>query len=1009
MNVNNNTAARKVWQRTVLSASLCVLMQPMVMQTSFALESISEKDMRGVSGQDGIHITAEMDNASIDKLTWQDGTAGSVVLSGERDATGKITNPMTVTNTGGTVKTDIKVQTGSNAAGDPAMKLDIGLGKAVIDVPKLSVCDASGANCTDFGALAVTNAGTQTSFSLVTSKGLFNEQGTAQLKAVLDNLTVALKQKNGTPEATNQLMLGEMYANITADGKLFVTDTEGLKFIGTVNFEKKTFGSTQREGLELLVQHKAGTATAKTLGKIALTGSMTDVDLSVRGVKDNAAITDLGFKNGTNGIAMRMSANFDENMTLQLGGHDGDGMRLTGWKTLGGTGTKSFDTGNVYINVVPADATVNQTLKTNDRLVTDSAVITAAQNQATYLTRNFKKEQGDNNTTPFGTTGTQYISKGGYVVDSSGNVINELHGLRLNYNKGIVNKYGQHLSVKDFLKDGYVTNGTVETFNGTSSWGNHSYGGTFEQISRVSGASVLPYSTTVYDSTNGSNNRGSRQIYVWKTMVDENGATQAYPAGYNGNIVVASFENGGGADEWFKAVNLANGNRASDNNLTNLNFPFTINDNGEVRNGSGVLLMDAHTINTLGFLVQNSSGSANTNNNGSSTGNGAYVYEYEYELDAATNQLKVKKAGTNTVVKTIQLQVFSADAFQKTTAADYSITTDTASGDGGTTKAGQSISLNVRDMNLQGYATKTQFFDASNTDTQNWAIAPVLYDVNANILLFPKTLNAANAVANYTQAGEAIGYKAVATTTGSDKATDFHHTGATKTTGLLLTHADATDNTKTRYVGLRHVDSLIKAQGDIQITGEGIALTAKDFLFAFRGELAAGKMPESGGTFGVTDKLFIAEGKIKGDLYAKMFAASEGLGFDATLKLAQNPAFGTNSGVRLIGPSGQGSLNLGEITGTLNAKGTLDTKNRAASGAGVYDGAVSANMTLTLNPDNDPKQDVRVRNIGFNAKNITSGSGSTVYTGSFDPYQDQRLGEIAFTKNTIYSEVTIGD
>lgn len=958
----------KVSQLAVLPVLVSVCMH------ATALESMDDASLSKVSGQDGLAINATMDEASIDNITWQDGTAGQVQLN-------NVSITPTVGNT--QVSTDITFETGANVAGEAGINATVGLGTASIEVPNLSLCDSDGTNCGKLGALAVTHSGTETQFSLVTTNGLFNEDGTAQLKAILDNMTVAIKQDNGSQ--INQLMLGNMYANMTADGKLFVTDTEGLKFIGTVSFDKRDFAGKEREGLELLVNHQAGTASVKNLGKIALTGKLNNVDLSLRGV--TGTVTDLGFDNGTNGIAMRMSAKFDPNLNLKVGNEAGLG--LTGWKNI--TDAKSFDSGNVYVNVMPSDASTAQTLAQNSRLTLNSTQIAAAQ-AAVTTGRMFQKEVGDTSTTtPFGTTGNQYILKDGFVAGANGNKLQVYNGFRYDTENGIINRNNEHVSVKNVIKDGYVAEGPVFALNEAGS------GGQFQNVYVVdANGNTTPYvladitDRRYDDQTSSLYNRLNRQVRVWVQAPD--GSTNVVVAPYGGG------NNSSGDNRYHKAIHLEdtsvagnNYRRLGGNNLDNVTNPYTVNQYGEVRDRNGNILLNRHQFNGSGFLTDNS---------------GNYVYEhaangYVYVINDSTKQLEVRKQSDNSLVKTYQLRTFDINDLQISNQSDYSMTTATASGSDGT-QAGQSVSLNIRDMNFQSYATKTEFFDKTNglTDTQSWSVAPVLYDVNANILLFPKTLDANSVIAGYTQAGESIGYKMTATTKGSNGDDSYAQFGATRTSGLLFTHDDSADASKTRYLGLRHLDSLTRMQGDIQITGDGIAITANDFLFAYRGEWATGIIPEAGETFGSTDRLLITEGRLKGNMVAKIVPSTEGIGFDTKLELA-NGVYGTNSGLRLIMPEGGSSLNMGELTGTLAMTGTIDTINTASDPSTSLKGALNIKGNLVVNPDNTAAQDLRIGNIGFSTTPI---SGTQ---DRFSPYQDQRIGEMALTKHNIYTNTTI--
>lgn len=985
-----------------------------------ALEKMDDSSLSQVSGQDGLAISAELDQASIGEVKWLDGNVNpdgtaATTAAGSLKLSNVAINPATgQTN----VRTDITLETGASASGagfSGTLALKNGVNVAI---PELSICDKDGLNssCESLGSLSVNLNGDETSFSLITTNGLFNKQGTARLKAIIDNLSVAVGQKQGGQ--TNQLILGDLYANMTADGSLYVSNQEGLTFVGKISFDDRVFDTTTRKGLEVLVQHKSGASTAM-LGKLAVSGDINLANLSLRGV--SGTVTGLGFDNGTNGVAMRMQGALASNadakpFKLQLGGGDGDGMRMAGWQGFADGSSARFDSGSVYLNVIPQGQTTSIPVNTRLTAVNADTVATANAMAANSGT-NFKKEAwATSNPNLVANSGndTAFLTKDNFVTDTDGNIVDVYKGYTHDNARGLVDADGNRLALTT-LKDGYVTqkdasgNDVVYTFPGDGS-----SDGTFSRIYIVDDATgdtttpliIQRYDQGAYGDGTGNNYRGQKYVHVWRTGSGANNAG-------NDRVVTAGSENSGlDANNWQKAIDFyrrtsdgaMSGANLSGNNLSGLStVHYVVNDFGELRRNDQKLQLRNHRFNASNGYLVTGTDTAGTNY---VTKNGQYFAIYNNLLvksNASGQPVDESGSVTNDIDSMVVVaQLASRASFLAKNTKGLTTTEDFAL----SPTSGRVVAVAVRGAELQGVATQTEFFktDASGndtqTDTQNWSVSPVLYGVNANIHMKGKTLTATDsksltkfagqtAAQPLLEAGEAIQLDVVASTKG-------RNTDETKTTGLLIVDGD----TK-RYTGLRNVDSFVKASGTLQINSQGMALDMPNTKIVARGELATGSLASvtkgtdsnGRGTQGGSDRLFGVDARFNGDISALVSGGSNGFKANARVKI--DPYKNQGMMLSLSAPDNKGRLLFDRISGTVDIK-DLTINNAMNAGKGM----MNVKSTMVINPENTVSGDLRIRDLSFNAKQADS-------NGVFNSFNDVRLGEMALTQHTIYSDVKI--
>lgn len=140
----------------------------------------------------------------------------------------------------------------------------------------------------------------------------------------------------------------------------------------------------------------------------------------------------------------------------------------------------------------------------------------------------------------------------------------------------------------------------------------------------------------------------------------------------------------------------------------------------------------------------------------------------------------------------------------------------------------ESIIVAVRGLELQSLPTATTFISNRGDITPtagSWSLATPVYGVNANLALYSDSTGPVSG-----NTSERIGFGLGVSTTGID-------TTGTKTTSVLLV-----DSGK-RYVGLRNIDSLITAQGSLEVLSDSLRINLPNFLVAISGQVAVGYLP----------------------------------------------------------------------------------------------------------------------------------------------------------------------
>ena len=214
-------STNKIIKLSVLASSIVWAQQ------ALALEALSDQSLRKVSGQDGISLTYETDQVTIDQLNWKDntnfanGTSGNLNLSFNNIEVNKIDN----NKIGGSVKLDV----GTNA-NQTGIRLDAVVNPANIHIGKVAVCgDASrGADCPSqntLGALTLQNRAPM-NFVLETKSGLFNSKDKAYLEFGLQNANIFHTLKNGSEY--NQFILKDFNFNFKGMGYLYLDADKGM-------------------------------------------------------------------------------------------------------------------------------------------------------------------------------------------------------------------------------------------------------------------------------------------------------------------------------------------------------------------------------------------------------------------------------------------------------------------------------------------------------------------------------------------------------------------------------------------------------------------------------------------------------------------------------------------------------------------------------------------------------------------------------------------------------------
>lgn len=368
--------------------------------SAYALQEMSEQDLRKIDGQDGVSVTTQYDQVNIDTLYWEDkagSSSGTAVNAAGVDKALRVNaNGVVIkANSGGTTPGNtLKLNTGSNGT-TAGLSLELQSNPSLMTVNSLQLCDtATTAVCdSSLGKLAIESTTANIS-SLTTTDGLFSEtaQATLNLGLANKNLYISHDSTSGS-NLNNQLILKNLNFNFAAKGILFVTDSGGLTLqtntgtavapitgqapnltYGYVDLNRVTAlagvsggtynGTTSGINIELLTKKDADMSLANPysltgsngLIRVGANGRIVNASLQVRGVsatavddtgnilgKATTAINPTPSGNdatvmGSTGIAARLRAEFTKSGDGML---DGDNSKASTLE-IGGAGNTTY-------------------------------------------------------------------------------------------------------------------------------------------------------------------------------------------------------------------------------------------------------------------------------------------------------------------------------------------------------------------------------------------------------------------------------------------------------------------------------------------------------------------------------------------------------------------------------------------------------------------------------------------------------------------------------------------
>lgn len=362
----------------------------------FAFEPLDDQQLSNTSGADGLIIETQATQITLDNAYFQD-LAGTATTGGAAAADTNIfsrfdgvtvTNPTVGQNLGATVAISANSLTAS-----PELKLSVDTTPFLFEAARFAACLNVSGDCSttparnissNSGEWAIRSSGI--GLDVTTTNGLFNQNGTARIQLLLDQVDIFITQPQ-TTDATrfSQIILGDIRANIDATGRLWVDPVEGIRFNGAVSLAPRpaAAGVEYRAGLQFALKQKSNVGNASTpdavrynsagagnLIRLGLSGNLSDVDVGIRGINDSTPDTSriLGRVNGlttgdsivgSGGIGLSVRGSIDPtNFSLELGESDtntatGRSLQFSNIRALdGGAARARFDLGNIYINMI---------------------------------------------------------------------------------------------------------------------------------------------------------------------------------------------------------------------------------------------------------------------------------------------------------------------------------------------------------------------------------------------------------------------------------------------------------------------------------------------------------------------------------------------------------------------------------------------------------------------------------------------------------------------------------
>jgi hypothetical protein len=364
----------------------------------YALESLTDLQLADTHGADGIVIRSFADSVTMDQLYWKDQAGTSAtgnIAAADSSIYARFDGVQILPQVaGGKLQSTLTLNTGSNT-GTPAINMNLTTSPILFYAQKFYACNNASGSCTgdsskdtasNSGEWAIKTSGLN--LSIASTNGLFNKNGNASVKIVVDQMDVFITQPQpGNPTVFNQIILGDIRANIDANGKIWVDAQEGVRFNGNVTLGAKPIGTDgYRAGLQFALKQKnnVGDASASpttrydssnagNLLRMGLSGDLTNVNVALRGVNDDNPDANKIFGRvngqaagdsivGSAGIALSAKGELSRtNFSLELGESDtenGRSLKLYDMVSLSDptNANATFDLGNIYVNQISTDA-----------------------------------------------------------------------------------------------------------------------------------------------------------------------------------------------------------------------------------------------------------------------------------------------------------------------------------------------------------------------------------------------------------------------------------------------------------------------------------------------------------------------------------------------------------------------------------------------------------------------------------------------------------------------------
>lgn len=196
----------------------------------YALEALTDRDLRAINGQDGVHISTTLSEANVDQLYWADDAGRGSTGSSNSTLKATVNNvKIRQSNASSTpLSADIKLNLGSQGD-NVGLELNASISPTLITMDSFRVCDNEASSiCSQ----AIGNLAIQTSsnidLNLKTVDGIFNKANLSELALGLKNANIYLGQTSADTKL-NQLILKNYNFNFLGRGAIFVDSAEGLR------------------------------------------------------------------------------------------------------------------------------------------------------------------------------------------------------------------------------------------------------------------------------------------------------------------------------------------------------------------------------------------------------------------------------------------------------------------------------------------------------------------------------------------------------------------------------------------------------------------------------------------------------------------------------------------------------------------------------------------------------------------------------------------------------------